>query len=205
MYRRWGKRALDLVLGIPASLLLAPVALVVALLVRLKLGAPVLFRQQRPGLHGRPFTIYKFRTMTDERDARGNLLPDERRITGLGHVLRRTSLDELPELWNVLKGDMSLVGPRPLLMEYLPYYTERECKRHSVKPGMTGLAQVNGRTRLGWDERLELDAQYVERLSLGLDVEILCKTIIKVVERSDIRTSAPQGPLSAYRADLDVE
>ena len=150
-YRSHGKRALDLALAIPALVLLAPILGLVALVVRRRLGAPVLFRQVRPGLHGRPFAISKFRTMTDARDAQGDLLPDAQRLTRLGRFLRRTSLDELPELWNVLRGDMSLVGPRPLLIEYLPLYSPEQARRHRAKPGVTGGAQVNGRNALTWE------------------------------------------------------
>lgn len=182
-------------------LLCAPILAVIALLVRLKLGSTVLFRQQRPGLHGKPFTLYKFRTMTNARDANGNLLPDADRLTNFGRFLRRTSLDELPELINVLKGDMSLVGPRPLLIRYLPYYTERERKRFEVKPGITGLAQISGRNHLLWDKRLELDVQYVEQQSLLLDIQILLRTVIKVLKRADVIDvpGLAQLPLDQYR------
>ena len=185
-YRRHGKRWLDLALTVPALLLLSPVMGAVVLAVRLRLGAPVLFCQHRLGLHGKLFTILKFRTMSNRRDAHGNLLPDTQRATPLGRTLRRTSLDELPELLNVLKGDMSLVGPRPLLMEYLPYYTDRERTRHLLRPGITGLAQVSGRNLLEWDERLELDVQYTENCSLLLDLRILALTLKKVVTCQDV-------------------
>jgi sugar transferase EpsL len=181
VYRKFGKRVLDLLLTVPVLLIFSPVLVLLGLLVWANFGLPILFCQRRPGLNGEPFTLYKFRTMTNERDAEGNLLPDEQRVTPFGRLLRKTSLDELPELWNVLKGDMSLVGPRPLLMSYLPYYTERERKRHSVRPGITGLAQISGRNQLGWDERLELDVQYVEKRTLILDVCILVKTFWKVI------------------------
>lgn len=157
-----------------------------ALLVRFKLGAPVLFRQQRPGLHGRPFTLYKFRTMTDARDAEGALLPDAERLTSFGHFLRSTSLDELPELFNVLKGEMSLVGPRPLLMEYLPRYTPEQQRRHEVRPGLTGWAQVNGRNALSWEEKFALDVWYVEHCSFWLDLKILVLTTGKIINREGI-------------------
>jgi lipopolysaccharide/colanic/teichoic acid biosynthesis glycosyltransferase len=201
MYRTLGKRLLDLALTIPALILLAPLFALLAFLVRLKLGSPVLLRQVRPGLHGQIFTLLKFRTMTDARDADGNLLPDSERLTRLGRFLRKTSMDELPQLWNALKGDMSLVGPRPLFVKYLPYYTERERRRHNVRPGITGLAQISGRNQILWDERLELDVQYVENQSFALDLYILLKTVWKVVARSDI-VEAPgtvQGPLTKYR------
>ena len=195
------KRLFDLVVASIATLFLSPVFFVVGVLVYWKLGSPILFRQQRPGLHGKPFTLYKFRTMTDARDADGNLLPDADRLTNFGRFLRRTSLDELPELINVLKGDMSLVGPRPLLIRYLPYYTERERKRFEVKPGITGLAQISGRNHLLWDKRLELDVQYVEQQSLLLDIQILLRTVIKVLKRADVIDvpGLAQLPLDQYR------
>jgi sugar transferase EpsL len=177
MYCKFGKRLLDLAITIPVLILSSPVLAAVALLVRLKLGSPVLFRQQRPGLHGRPFTIYKFRTMTTAHDANGKLLPDEQRITSFGKALRRTSLDELPELINVLKGDISLVGPRPLLMEYLDRYTPEQMRRHEVLPGITGLAQVSGRNHLSWEEKFALDVYYVNHFSTWLDLKILAMTV----------------------------
>ena len=179
-----GKRLLDVVLSSAALLLSWPLIALVALLVRLRLGTPVLFRQERPGLQGRPFHIVKFRSMTNERGPDGTLLPDGERLTPLGRFLRRTSLDELPELWNVLRGDMSLVGPRPLLFRYLPYFSEREATRLLVRPGITGLAQVSGRNFLGWDRRLELDAHYVETNSMGLDLRILIRTVWTVASRT---------------------
>ncbi len=186
MYRRFGKRFLDVALTTLSLPVVLPLLAGIAVLVRLSLGRPVFFCQRRPGLHGRPFTIYKFRTMTDARDSKGNLLPDAERLTSFGRLLRKTSLDELPELINVLKGDMSLVGPRPLLMEYLPYYTQREMTRHCVRPGITGLAQINGRNYLPWDERLELDSTYIETLSLSLDLRILFQTCFQVLVRSGV-------------------
>lgn len=186
MYRRWGKRFLDIGLTVVALALLAPVMMVITLLVRLKLGVPVLFRQQRPGLGGKPFTLYKFRTMTDKRDDQGNLLPDADRLTAFGKFLRSTSLDELPELFNVLKGDMSLVGPRPLLMEYLPRYTPEQMRRHEVRPGITGWAQVNGRNALSWEEKFQMDVWYVEHCSFWLDLKILWLTLIALVKREGI-------------------
>jgi sugar transferase EpsL len=186
MYRIVGKRLFDLTLAVPGIVILSPVLIAIALLVRFRLGSPVIFRQKRPGLHGRPFIIYKFRTMTDARDAKGNLLPDGKRLTGLGKFLRATSLDELPELWNVLKGEMSLVGPRPLLMEYLERYTPFQARRHEVKPGVTGWAQVNGRNAVDWDERFRLDVWYVDHLSFSLDVRIIFLTLTQVVKRQGI-------------------
>lgn len=186
MYCRWGKRLLDVVLTVVALSLLAPVMMVVALLVCLKFGALVLFNQQRPGLGGEPFTIYKFRTMTDERDAQGNLLPDADRLTAFGNFLRSTSLDELPELLNVLIGDMSLVGPRPLLMEYLPLYTPEQMRRHEVRPGITGWAQINGRNTLSWEEKFQMDVWYVDHCSFWLDLKILWLTLVTLIKRKGI-------------------
>ncbi len=183
------KRLFDLALTIPALLLLAPVLLVVALLVRLKLGTPILFRHERPGLGGRPFILLKFRTMTDARDSTGTLLPDEKRTHPFGQMLRRTSLDELPELLNVLKGDMSLVGPRPLLMEYLSRYTPEQMRRHDMLPGITGLAQVSGRNNLSWEEKFALDVQYVNQWSVWLDIKILLMTVRAVAVAEGV--SAP--------------
>lgn len=190
MNRLLRKRCFDLALTIPALLLLAPVMGVVALLVRRRLGAPVLFRQERPGLRGAPFQILKFRTLTDARDEHGEWLPDEQRTTPFGQWLRRTSLDELPELLNVLKGEMSLVGPRPLLMRYLPRYTPEQMRRHDVPPGITGLAQVNGRNNLSWEEKFRLDVQYVDQHSCALDVKILFATVRAVFIAEGV--SAPE-------------
>ena len=184
MYRRCIKRILDIIISGIALLLLSPVFLILAILVRTKLGSPVIFHQERPGYREKIFTLCKFRTMTDERDENGELLPDARRLTPFGSFLRKTSLDELPELWNIFKGDMSLIGPRPLLVGYLPYYTERERLRHTVRPGLTGLAQVSGRNFLSWDERLAKDVEYVEHLSFLMDVKVFFQTI-SVVFRSD--------------------
>jgi len=180
------KRVFDLVVVGMISLLLFPVFVMVGLLVRLKLGTPVFFRQQRPGLRGEPFMLYKFRTMTDACDAEGRLLPDAVRLTPFGRFLRSTSLDELPELFNVLKGEMSLVGPRPLLMEYLPRYTSEQMRRHEVKPGITGWAQVNGRNALSWEQKFAMDVWYVDHCSLWLDMKILWLTLIKVLRREGI-------------------
>jgi sugar transferase EpsL len=180
------KRAADLIFSCIALILLSPLLVVIALMVGVRLGAPVLFRQQRPGLYGEPFTIYKFRTMTDERDDQGNLLPDTERLTSFGRFLRHTSLDELPELFNVLKGDMSLVGPRPLLMRYLDRYTPEQMRRHEVRPGITGWAQVNGRNAITWDEKFDLDVWYVDNRSLWLDVKIIALTFWKIAKREGI-------------------
>lgn len=182
-YLRWGKRLFDIILSISALILLSPVIIFVALVIRLLMGSPVLFSQARPGLHGKPYVIYKFRTMLDLRDEYGNLLPDDQRLTRLGKILRLSSLDELPEFWNVLKGDMSLVGPRPLLLKYMPFFSEMELKRFLLKPGITGWAAVNGRNLTSWDQRLAMDIWYVDNCSLWLDVKILLLTILQVVLR----------------------
>ncbi|MBD2387486.1 sugar transferase [Cylindrospermum sp. FACHB-282] len=189
---RFIKSVLDRVVAAIALIMFSPLVIGVAIAIYLNIGRPVIFAQQRPGKDCQLFTCYKFRTMTDERDNNGNLLPDAERLTNLGTFLRKTSLDELPQLWSVLKGDMSFVGPRPLLVQYLPYYSEREGLRHSVLPGITGLAQINGRNRLQWEARLELDVQYVENQSLALDIYILFMTVWKVIARSDIDTDTNQ-------------
>lgn len=180
------KRLFDILGAVFGLVLLSPVLGVVAFLISRQMGAPVLFRQTRPGLHGKPFEMVKFRTMRDAMDAQGKPLPDAERLTKLGRFLRSTSLDELPELWNVLKGDMSLVGPRPLLMEYLDYYRENEKLRHTVRPGITGLAQVSGRNATTWDERLAYDVEYVRTQTTVLDLEILIKTIAQVIRREGV-------------------
>jgi len=185
-YRRAGKRLLDLLLVIPALVLLAPAFLLLAVLVRFKLGSPILFRQRRPGLNGRAFTLMKFRTMTDARDASGQLLPDGQRLTRFGRFLRAASLDELPELFNILRGDMSLVGPRPLLMQYLDRYTAEQARRHEVKPGLTGWAQINGRNAIAWADKFKLDVWYVERCSFWLDAKIIALTVWKILSREGI-------------------
>lgn len=196
------KRLFDFFIAFNILVMLFPVIIIVAILVRLKLGSPVLFSQDRPGLHDKVFKMYKFRSMTDERDDNGVLLSDSTRLTKFGSFLRSSSLDELPGLWNILKGDMSLVGPRPLLVEYLEFYTEEEQKRHTVRPGLTGLAQVSGRNNLGWDERLKLDVEYVNNRSLILDFKILYKTLIKVIKKEDVVVvpSSKFGKLSEERA-----
>lgn len=180
------KRLIDIVVAALALVLLAPVILIVALLVRVKLGSPVLFRQRRPGLHARPFTILKFRTMLDTRGPDGSLSPDAERLTSFGRWLRSTSIDELPELWNVLKGDMSLVGPRPLLMHYLPLYSCEQARRHEVRPGLTGLAQIKGRNSLRWEQKFALDVWYIDHRSLALDAKILLASVISVLRRRGI-------------------
>jgi sugar transferase EpsL len=186
MYHRFGKRLLDFGLTLSALLVLSPVLAILALLVRIKLGAPVLFRQQRPGLNGRPFAIYKFRTMTDVHDADGQPLPDAERLSKFGRFLRSTSLDELPELINVLKGEMSIVGPRPLLMQYLERYTPQQARRHDARPGITGWAQINGRNAITWEQKFELDVWYVDHVSLWLDVKIIAATVWKTLKREGI-------------------
>ena len=180
------KRVLDVVIASTALLLLSPLYLFVAYKVRKNLGSPVLFRQVRPGLHGKPFEMIKFRSMKDAVDENGNPLPDSERLTPFGQMLRATSLDEMPELWNVIKGEMSIVGPRPLLMEYLPLYNAEQAKRHNVRPGITGYAQVNGRNAISWEKKFELDTWYVENQSLWLDFKIMLKTIRKVLAKDDI-------------------
>jgi len=201
MYKNFFKRLLDILISGVGLIVLSPILLVLALLVRVKLGSPIIFTQERPGLHEKIFTLKKFRTMTDERDAQGNLLPDAQRLTKFGRFLRSTSLDELPELWNIFTGDMSLIGPRPLLVSYLPYYTKREQLRHTVRPGLTGLAQISGRNFLEWDKRLEKDAEYVENLSFGLDIKIFFLTIKKVFVREDVivDTNQIEGNLAKIR------
>ena len=186
LYNTCGKRLLDLILALSALLVLSPLFALITLLVWLKLGSPVLFRQRRSGLRGRPFTFYKFRTMTGARDPQDDLLPDAQRLTPFGLFLRSTSLDELPELFNVLRGEMSLVGPRPLLMRYLDRYTPEQARRHEVRPGITGWAQVNGRNALTWEKKFELDVWYVDHRSLWLDLKILLLTLYKIVRREGI-------------------
>jgi len=185
-YERWVKRPLDFVLSFLALIVLSPIILITAVFVRVKLGSPVLFTQDRPGLHEKIFKLYKFRTMTDKRNKNGDLLPDAERLTKFGAALRSTSLDELPELFNIAKGDMSIIGPRPLLVQYLPYYTETEKHRHDVRPGLSGLAQVNGRNLVKWDQRLAYDIEYVNRITFLGDVKIILQTIKKVFTREDI-------------------
>jgi lipopolysaccharide/colanic/teichoic acid biosynthesis glycosyltransferase len=180
------KRLFDFIAALTALIVLSPIFLIVAILVRQKLGSPVLFSQIRPGLDSKPFKMYKFRSMLDAQDAQGNALPDDQRLTSFGHLLRSTSLDELPGLWNILKGDMSVVGPRPLLMEYLPLYTVAQAKRHNVRPGLTGWAQVNGRNAISWDQKFKLDTWYVENQSFWLDIKIILLTIKKVLIRDGI-------------------
>lgn len=180
------KRAFDIIGSAVGLIIFSPIFIIVALTIRCKMGSPTLFRQARPGLNGKPFRMVKFRTMSTALDARGNVLPDAERLTKLGRFLRSSSLDELPELWNVLKGDMSLVGPRPLLLEYLTSYSPEQARRHEVRPGVTGWAQVNGRNAISWDEKFALDVWYVDNRSLLIDLKIICLTVRKVVEREGI-------------------
>ena len=187
-YRKYGKRVFDLCLTVPAFVVLSPVMLVTAGLVAVKLGRPVLFTQERPGYKEKIFRMYKFRTMTDARNANGELLSDEERLTPFGEKLRSTSLDELPELLNILKGDMSLVGPRPLLVQYLPLYNKRQHKRHSVLPGITGLEQINGRNSISWEEKFEYDVQYAKHVTFFGDLKILFETVFKVLKREGINS-----------------
>lgn len=180
------KRLFDIIVALVALITLAPLMIVTAFFVAVKLGTPIIFKQRRPGIQGEIFEMYKFRSMTDEKDSTGQLLPDEKRLPSFGKLLRASSLDELPELFNILKGDMSLVGPRPLLEEYLPLYTEEQAKRHNVRPGITGWAQVNGRNAISWEQKFALDIWYVENQSLWLDVKILFLTVLKVFKREGI-------------------
>lgn len=201
MYVKYIKRLLDIIISLTALIVLSPILLLLTIMVRCKLGSPVIFHQERPGYHEKIFKLCKFRSMTEERDEEGNLLPDAVRLTKFGRMLRATSLDELPELWNILKGDMSLIGPRPLLVSYLPYYTKEEQLRHTVRPGLTGLAQVSGRNLLDWDRRIAKDVEYVRNLSLGLDVKIFCLTIKKVFVHEDIEvdTNLVEGNFAEIR------
>lgn len=192
MYRKYVKRILDIVISLCGIIVLSPVYLILAVLVRIKLGSPVIFKQERPGKDEKIFHLYKFRSMNDARNEKGELLPDEVRLTPFGKKLRSTSLDELPELVNILRGDMSLIGPRPLLVRYLPWYTEEERHRHDVRPGLTGLAQVNGRNALGWEERFAYDLEYVNRLSFGMDLKIISMTVGRVLRHSGTLSGADQ-------------
>ena len=203
MYRRFFKRLLDILLSLCILVLLSPVYVILIVLMRIKLGSPVFFRQERPGLNGEIFTLYKFRTMTDARDKDGKLLPDKDRLTSFGKFLRSSSLDELPEFFNILKGDMSFIGPRPLLVSYLPYYTERESLRHTVRPGLTGLAQVSGRNFIDWDRRLAKDVEYVEGLSFLMDLKVLFLSVKVVLCRSDVAedTNQSEGNFAQIRKE----
>ena len=197
IYEAYVKRPADFVLAFAALVVLSPLIVTVWVLVRVKLGSPVIFHQERPGYREKIFTLCKFRTMTDEKDAQGELLPDSVRLTAFGSFLRKTSLDELPELWNIFRGDMSIIGPRPLLVGYLPYYTQRERLRHTVRPGLTGLAQVSGRNFIAWDHRLAKDVEYVEHLTFLMDLKILWKTVMVVLKEEDVavETDSVEGYL----------
>ena len=202
MYKKCIKRLLDILLSLTGIVVLSPLYVILWILIRCKLGKPAIFAQDRPGKNEKVFRLYKFRSMTDERDADGNLLPDEKRLTHFGKILRTTSLDELPELFNILKGDMSLIGPRPLLVSYLPYYSDREKLRHTVRPGLTGLAQVSGRNFIDWDHRLQKDIEYVENLSFGMDIKVIFLTIKTVLGHSDEvaeDTNAVEGNFAEIR------
>lgn len=214
MYKNIIKRLLDILISAIVLILFCWLFAILAILVRVKLGSPVIFHQERPGRidkktgKERIFKLCKFRTMTDERDENGNLLPDKDRLTKFGMMLRSTSLDELPEFWNILKGDMSFIGPRPLLVSYLPWYTDRERLRHSVRPGLTGLAQVSGRNNLAWDQRFETDVQYVENLTFGMDVKIVFTTIKKIFVKEDVAedTNVAEGNFAEIRkAQLETK
>ena len=189
LYRRYFKRPMDFIISLIAIIVLSPVLLIVTLLVRTKLGSPVIFKQKRPGLNEKIFTLYKFRTMTDEKDKFGELLPNHIRLTRFGKILRATSLDELPELFNILKGDMSIIGPRPLLIEYLPLYNEKQKNRHDVRPGLSGLAQVNGRNAISWEEKFNYDVEYVDNISFLLDLKLIIQTFLKVFKREGVNKS----------------
>ena len=200
-YKKYVKRLMDFILSLIAMIVLSPILLIVAILVRVKLGGPVLFKQDRPGLNEEIFTMYKFRSMTDERDENGELLPNHIRLTKFGKVLRSTSLDELPGLFNILKGDMAVIGPRPLLIEYLPLYNERQKHRHDVRPGLSGLAQINGRNLITWEEKFDYDIQYVENISFVLDCKIIIKTILKVFKREGVNSSETVT-MERFKGDL---
>ena len=204
MYQKYIKRGLDFILSLIASIILSPVMLMVAVLVWVKIGSPVLFIQPRPGKNEKIFNMYKFRTMTDERDENGELLPDEVRLTKFGKTLRSTSLDELPELFNIVKGDMSIVGPRPLLVRYLPLYNERQKHRHDVRPGFTGLAQVNGRNSISWEEKFEWDVKYVEHITFWGDVKIIFKTVKTVLTHEGI-SSASSVTMEPFQGTIGKE
>lgn len=196
IYERFMKRTIDFILSLVAIIILSPVLLVIAILVRTKLGNPIIFKQKRPGLNEGIFTLYKFRTMTDDRNENGELLPDSVRLTKFGNFLRSTSLDELPELFNILKGDMSIIGPRPLLVQYLPLYNEYQKRRHEVRPGLSGLAQVNGRNAISWEDKFDLDINYVDKVTMYMDIKIILTTFKKVFVKEGINsnTSATVEP-----------
>lgn len=205
-YEKYIKRLLDFTLSFLALIILSPVLLVTAVLVRIKLGSPIIFHQERPGKSEKIFRLYKFRSMTDECDENGNLLPDNERLTCFGKILRSTSLDELPELWNILRGDMSIVGPRPLLVKYLPLYNEEQRHRHDVRPGLTGWAQANGRNAISWEEKFKLDVWYVQHISFWVDVKVIFMTVKKVFCRDGIssETSVTMEEFSGTKESMHV-
>ncbi len=186
MYKKYIKRIIDIILSLLALIILSPLIIIIGISVRIKIGKPIIFKQKRPGKNEKIFILYKFRTMTEEKDEYGNLLPDEKRLTKFGKFLRSTSLDELPELFNILKGDMSIVGPRPLLVEYLPLYNEKQKHRHDVRPGLTGLAQINGRNSITWNKKFKEDIEYVNNITFMLDAKIVFKTVAKVIKKEGI-------------------
>lgn len=196
MYKKFIKRFFDIIVSLISLIFFLPVILIIAILIKIKLGSPIIFEQERPGKDEKIFKLYKFRSMNNKKDKNGNLLPDKDRLTKFGKILRSTSLDELPELFNILKGDMSLIGPRPLLVEYLPYYNDKEKHRHDVRPGLTGLAQINGRNALNWEDRFEYDIQYVNNITFFNDIKILFFTFYKVIKRDDIITAGTGKVLS---------
>lgn len=204
LYATFFKRIIDFLGALFLIILLLPAYIICYILIRINMGSPVLFTQDRPGKNEKIFKIYKFRSMNSATDENGNLLPDKNRLTKLGLFLRKTSLDEIPQFFNILKGDMSFIGPRPLLPRYLPFYTTREKLRHTIRPGITGLAQVNERNNLTWNEKLEFDTQYVERLSFFLDIKIIFTTIVKVLKRSDIKTDGQDPFLDEERQNKDI-
>lgn len=204
-YERYFKRPLDILLSGLALIILSPLLLATAILVRIKLGSPIIFRQERPGKDGKIFVLHKFRSMTDGRNENGDLLPDDQRLTGFGKMLRSMSIDELPELWDVFRGKMSIVGPRPLLVEYLPFYTREERHRHDVRPGLTGLAQINGRNTLTWEQKFTYDLKYVRHISFAMDAGIVLDTVGKVLKRSDVQvnTQNSEGNLAKIRSCVE--
>lgn len=204
MYRKYFKRPMDFILSLIAIIVLSPVLLIVSVLVRIKLGSPILFKQKRPGLNEKIFTMYKFRTMTDGRDDDGELLPDSLRLTKFGRILRSTSLDELPELFNILKGDMSIIGPRPLLIQYLDLYNENQKRRHAVRPGLSGLAQINGRNAISWEDKFDLDIKYLDNVSFTQDWKIIFLTIKKVFVREGI-SSDTTATMEPFRGTIKME
>lgn len=205
MYKKYIKRLLDIIISLFGLIILSPILLIVSILIKIKLGSPVIFSQERPGKDEKIFKLYKFRTMTNKKDENGNLLPNEQRLTKFGKIIRSTSLDELPELINILKGDMSLIGPRPLLVKYLPYYKEEERHRHDVRPGLTGLAQINGRNNACWEDRFKNDLEYVENITFINDLKIILKTIKKVIKKEDIAVGKEVKipSLDVYRENMN--